>query len=109
MPKSLSDHQDDWDDFIDPVLFSIRTAIQESTHYTPFFLMYGREARFPFEVEASKGVSSETQLADVQSAVSRLQEVRERYFQMPARVSVPAGVSVSARASKKSSTDGERV
>ena len=78
--KVTGEHQDDWDDLIDPVLFSIRTAVQESTHYTPFFLMYGREARFPLEVEVSEGVSSETQLADVQSAVSRLQEVREKIF-----------------------------
>lgn len=78
--KVTAEHQDDWDEFIDPVLFGIRTAIQESTHYTPFFLMYGREARFPLENEATEAVSSESQLGDVQCAVNRLQQMREKVF-----------------------------
>lgn len=58
--------------------------------------MYGREARFPLEVEVSEGISSETQLADVQSAVSRLQEVREKIFPNASR-----NISASQNKQKK--------
>jgi hypothetical protein len=49
--KQIGEHQNVWDEYLDPVLFGIRTSIQESTKYTPFYLMHGREARFPYEAE----------------------------------------------------------
>ena len=39
-----------WDELIDPVLFSIRSTRNASTKMTPFRLMYGREAKRPAEV-----------------------------------------------------------
>ncbi len=36
------DHQNNWDDLLDPALFSIRTSRQKSTKYTPFELMFNR-------------------------------------------------------------------
>ena len=70
------EHQNNWDDFIDPVLFSIRTSTQESTKYTPFFLMHGREARFPLEVEKSEV----TELGNVHDTLSSLQTLRAKVF-----------------------------
>ena len=62
--KLMSDHTNDWDDYLDPVLFGIRTSVHESTKFTPFFLMYGREARFPLEVEKCATSSDSLDLAD---------------------------------------------
>ena len=76
----MSDHTDDWDDFLDPVLFGIRTSVQESTKFTPFFLMYGREARFPLEVEKSATSSDSRDIADIDRVVSRLTTVKETSF-----------------------------
>lgn len=46
----VNEHQNNWDDYLEDVAFSIRTQRQKSTKYTPFFLMFGREARTPLEV-----------------------------------------------------------
>ena len=40
----VSKHQTDWDDYLALVAFDYRTTINSATGYTPFFLLYGREA-----------------------------------------------------------------
>ncbi len=40
--KLVNQEQDDWDDFLDGLLFAYRTSVQKSTKVTPFELMYGR-------------------------------------------------------------------
>lgn len=79
LEKLTGDHEDNWDDLLDPVLFSIRTSVQDSTKFTPFYLMHGREARLPLEAE-SRTVTFSDQLADVQEKVVRLTEMREAVF-----------------------------
>ena len=78
--KLMSDHTDDWDEYLDPVLFGIRTSVQESTKFTPFFLMYGCEACFPLEVEKSAKPSISYDLADIDQVVSRLTTVKTTIF-----------------------------
>ena len=40
--KLVNEQQNDWDDFLDGLLFAYRTSVQKSTKVTPFELMYGR-------------------------------------------------------------------
>ena len=40
--KLVNEQQNDWDDFLDGLLFAYRTSVQTSTKVTPFELMYGR-------------------------------------------------------------------
>ena len=40
--KLVNQQQDNWDDFIDGVLFAYRTSIRKSTGITPFELIYCR-------------------------------------------------------------------
>src|SRR6185295_3482481 len=48
----LTDQGKDWDIFIPSVLFAYRTAKQSTTKFTPFYLTYGREAKFPnFDID----------------------------------------------------------
>lgn len=44
------DRQDNWDVYLDASLFSLRSKVHATTEFTPFMLMYGREAVFPSEV-----------------------------------------------------------
>uniref|UniRef100_A0A3B5L8T8 Gypsy retrotransposon integrase-like protein 1 n=1 Tax=Xiphophorus couchianus TaxID=32473 RepID=A0A3B5L8T8_9TELE len=48
--KLVNDKQDDWDMFLEATLFSLRSKTHTTTKYSLFFLMHGREARFPSEV-----------------------------------------------------------
>jgi hypothetical protein len=41
----------DWDQLIPSILFAYRTLKHESTKYTPFYLVYGREAQLPLDME----------------------------------------------------------
>ena len=50
LAKLANERKNDWDIYIPAVLFGIRTSRQESTKYSPFYLMYHREARLPLEV-----------------------------------------------------------
>lgn len=50
----VNKHRDDWDEYLNYVLFAYRTAIHHSTHYTPFFLLYGRQARMPSDLDQIK-------------------------------------------------------
>lgn len=57
LQKVVNDKQDDWDNLIDEVLFAYRTSRQDSTKFTPFFVMHNREAKLP--IEASLCISKE--------------------------------------------------
>ena len=43
----VSTNQDDWDLYIPAILFAFRVLPSVSTGNSPFFLLYGRNARFP--------------------------------------------------------------
>ena len=50
LAKFVSDNQRDWDQKLPAVAFAYRTSVQEATQFTPYFLMYGREARIPADL-----------------------------------------------------------
>ena len=45
--KVVDKNQEHWDDYLDPILFSIRSKKQMTTKYSPFYLLYNREAHWP--------------------------------------------------------------
>ncbi|XP_067910667.1 gypsy retrotransposon integrase-like protein 1 isoform X3 [Heterodontus francisci] len=47
--NAVSSKQREWDDCLDPILFEFRTSVNSSTKFTPFFLLYNREARLSSE------------------------------------------------------------
>ena len=48
--KWISTNHRDWDQKLPAVAFAYRTSEHESTGFTPFFLMHGREARIPADL-----------------------------------------------------------
>ncbi|XDV22531.1 hypothetical protein PO909_027412 [Leuciscus waleckii] len=48
--KLVKDQPKDWDRHLDAVMFGLRTKVQMTTKYSPFFLMFGREARYPSQI-----------------------------------------------------------
>ena len=53
----LGECEKDWDQYLHPILFGIRTSVQASTEHTPFLLIHGREARLPLEVEKAQPIA----------------------------------------------------
>ena len=50
LSKVVSKGGEDWDEYLGPALLAYRTAPQASTGQSPFFLLYGRDARLPTAV-----------------------------------------------------------
>ena len=61
LAKTAAEHLDEWDKFIAPVLFAYRTSKHSTTRMTPFYLVYGREAKL---VADSTKMEEETNLVD---------------------------------------------
>ena len=49
--KFVNESQDDWYLMLDPILFGYRVAKHRTTGYSPFFMLYHREARLPIDIE----------------------------------------------------------
>jgi hypothetical protein len=45
----VNDRQTDWDVHLPYVMFAYRTAPQSTTRQSPYFTLYGRNPRFPFD------------------------------------------------------------
>ena len=50
LSKVVQANQKNWDQHLPKVLFAYRTAIHESTKFTPFHLIYGRSPTLPIDV-----------------------------------------------------------
>ena len=50
MSKVIANNQRDWDEHLPAIAFAYRTSVHETTGYTPFFLLHGREARIPADI-----------------------------------------------------------
>ncbi|KAK7156031.1 hypothetical protein R3I94_006184 [Phoxinus phoxinus] len=48
--KLVKDKTNTWDQYLEPVMFGLRTKKQLTTQFSPFHLMFGREARYPSQV-----------------------------------------------------------
>jgi len=49
LSKLISDHRRDWADFVPKAVLAYNTSVHESTGYTPYRLMFGREAILPLD------------------------------------------------------------
>lgn len=59
LAKLTQQNVNNWDKYIAPALFSYRTSKHSTTRLTPFFLVYGREAKLPTD---STEIEEETTL-----------------------------------------------
>ena len=44
LSTTIKDHQDTWEDHVQAVCLAYNTSVQSTTGYTPFYLMFGRQA-----------------------------------------------------------------
>ena len=50
----MQEEQNQWDLYLDAILFSYRVSRQDSTKLSPFYLMYGRQARLPIDFNINR-------------------------------------------------------
>jgi len=50
LKRMCSERPQDWDRYIDAVLFAYREAPQESLGFAPFELLYGRKVKGPLQI-----------------------------------------------------------
>lgn len=70
----VSTNQRDWDLYVHLTCFSYNTSIQETTRHTPFFLMYGREARLPIDVSLCQNATVDPEAGRLLERVQRCRE-----------------------------------
>ena len=97
--KLISDHRRDWADFVPKSVLAYNTSVHESTGFTRYRLMFGREAILPldallrFETTPSKGsawpypdyvVEQKQQLDETEQIVrenlKRAQKLQKAYY-----------------------------
>ena len=76
--KYINTEQDDWDELIEPILFSYRTSVHASTKFTPFYSMYGREAVLPVQLQLIDELHVENDT--VQSYATQLEKIKKELF-----------------------------
>ena len=79
--KAVSQYGGDWDLYLPSALFAIRTMRQDSTRFTPFELLYGRDARQPIDQVLDDktvlpAVTEEQVTRRVTQEISRLEHIR---------------------------------
>jgi transposase InsO family protein len=58
------DGEKEWDDYVDAVLLAYRTKKHETTGFTPFYLVNGRQARLLVELMVDSTVTAEKEMPD---------------------------------------------
>ena len=73
----VKDHPFKWEDYLRKVCMAYNTTVQPSTGHTPFFLMFGRQARMPIDLMFASPESS----TPVSEYASNLQSQLRESFQ----------------------------
>ena len=77
--KLVSGNQRDWDEKLPVVAFAYRTSVQETTRFTPFFLMFGREARVPADLVYGATPRPDENPDIPEFVKNKLEDLREAY------------------------------
>jgi len=79
LAKLISENQRDWDQKLPAVAFAYRTSVQESTKFTPYYLMFGREARIPADLVYGSPPADETPATLAESVQKQQVALRQAY------------------------------
>ena len=78
LAKVVKENQKDWDSHIPSVLLAYRTAIHESTNFTPFHLTFGRSPNLPLDLML--GRITDNQVMGYPQFVQKLQQTLKSSF-----------------------------
>ena len=86
LATTTREHPFDWEDQIRKVCMAYNTSVQASTGYTPFFLMFGRQARLPIDLMYGTGSHSEMPVSEY--AAQLKQSLEDAYRLVRAKLAV---------------------
>ena len=66
----VSEHSNDWDQWLDQAVFAYNTSVHESTGFSPYELVFGRQARMPIEAELGVPLQNPSSQSDYSSCYS---------------------------------------
>ncbi|KAL6473729.1 hypothetical protein MHYP_G00172930 [Metynnis hypsauchen] len=75
--KLTTDRTDTWDMYLESVVFGLRTKKQITTKFSPFYMLFGVEARYPCEVPEMYEVSNSVESIIGEEMISRAIQMRE--------------------------------
>lgn len=69
-----------WDTVLQPFMYAYRASVQKSTTWSPYFLLFGREPRFPSDVALQRAIETRERPwpRDIQEWVIRQQQLLRR-------------------------------
>ena len=84
--NKFSEAKENWDENIDAALYAYRIAKQDSSQFSPFFIMYNRNPHIAinheFSCKATTNVTGEnTCTYDMEETYGNLLAIREKYHQ----------------------------
>ena len=50
LATSVTDHPENWEEFVKKICMAYNTSVHPSTRFTPFYLMFGRQAKLPVDL-----------------------------------------------------------
>ena len=88
LATTTHNHPFDWEDQLPKVCIAYNTSVQASTGYTPFFLMFGREARMPVDLMYSTDTARPPVVPTAQYAAGTKKSLQEAYRQVRRKLAV---------------------
>ena len=73
--KLINKDQDNWENYLDSILFCYRSSKNDSTKFSPFFLMYGREPKLPIELAGERSPRCDDQNSAQVSLETKLEQL----------------------------------
>lgn len=82
--KKLATKENEWDQCIDMALYAYRISVQDSTRYSPFFLLYNRHPRKAIDFEMATATGSipgtiDTTEEAIEQTIERLLAAKSEY------------------------------
>eukprot|EP00794_Sanderia_malayensis_P021472 gene21472-biopygen4070 len=72
-----SAHKDDWDIWVSLVAYAYNTSVHESTGFSPYELVFGREARTPLELDLSLPLKNPSDQSEYSQTIrQKLQSIK---------------------------------
>ena len=83
LATSVTDHPENWEEFVKKICMAYNTSVHPTTGFTPFYLMFGRQAKLP--VDLMYGTPEPEVLSPSQYAAMLKTAMSEAYDQVRAK------------------------